>query len=63
MGNELKDSLDAVLEAAELWDSLQDDEPKVAEEIKEAREELDSALESLDVASLCVLIHGKQSHK
>lgn len=59
IGTELKDQLDSVLEAAEAWDSLQDDDPKDADEVRSAREELDAELESLDVSSLCQLIHGQ----
>lgn len=59
----LKDELDSVLEAAETWDDLQDGERNAdtAEEIRSAREELESGLDNLDVATLCQLIHGKHS--
>jgi hypothetical protein len=62
MGNDLKDQLDSVTEAADSWESLQDDEPKDAELIKEAREELEAVLSELDVTSVCKLVHGVKGH-
>lgn len=61
MAEELKEGLDAVIEAAEEWDSTQDEDDADAK--REAREELESALEGLDVASLCQLVHGKHKGK
>lgn len=54
---ELKDALDSAIEAAEMWQNELDGDD--AESRKEAREELDSSMESLDVSTLCQIVHGK----
>lgn len=61
----LKEELEAALEAAEAWDGFQD-EPRTAdnaEEIRQAREELEDALNNMDASTLCQLIHGKHKSK
>jgi hypothetical protein len=59
---DVSEMLEAIKENAETWNDLQDEDPKTAEireEIREARENLVVDLESLDVATLCQLVHGK----
>lgn len=63
IAEELRSALELAVEAAEAWESEQDNEPKDADAVREAREELDEALEVLDVTSMCMLIHGKKGHR
>jgi hypothetical protein len=60
--DDVLETLEAIKGNAESWNDLQDEDPKteeIREEIREARENLVTDLESLDVATLCQLVHGK----
>jgi hypothetical protein len=61
----LVEQLQAASEAAETWEGYQDEERTAdnADEIRDAREELESTLAEIDASSLCQLIHGKHKGK
>lgn len=61
IADELIDALNEAKEAAETWNDLQDEERHgdTAEEIREAREELDTTLGAVDASTMCQLVHGK----
>jgi flagellar hook-basal body complex protein FliE len=63
LAESVTEALEEAKEAAETWDGLQDEErtEDTAEEIREARENLEAALELLDATSLCELVNGKHA--
>jgi len=56
--SDVKENIELVEEAAEAWQSARAD-GEDAETIRGAREELDEAMDQLDVSSLCQMVHGK----
>ena len=60
--SDVKENIEIVEEAIDDWKSARDD-GRDPDATREARESLDEALEQLDAASLCQLIHGKHRGK
>jgi hypothetical protein len=61
IADELITALESAKEACETWNDLQDEDKTadINEEIRNAREEMDSELEAVDASTLCQLVHGK----
>jgi hypothetical protein len=65
IADELISALEAAKEACETWNDLQDEDKSAdtADMIREAREEMDAELETVDPTALCELVNGKHKVK